>query len=279
MISRRHLLALVAVLPLTAAGAAPVRVRMVTELGPIVIELYPDKAPITVANFLAYADKHLLDGGAFYRTVSPKNDNNPATISVIQGGLNRDDSPLPAIAHETTKVTGVLHADGVISMARGAPGTAGRSSSSASATIRPWIRRGAQQGRPGLRGVRQGGRGHGCGPKDPRRPHRHQGRRSLSERADHRKSGEDSKAKPELRQLDAGNRMNPEPFSCSCAIGALSKENAMGDNKTRNPQQQQNDPQRQAPGQQHQQGDRDRQNEQGRNPGGQANPDQQRRDR
>jgi peptidyl-prolyl cis-trans isomerase A (cyclophilin A) len=125
MISRRHLIALAAVLPLTAAGVAPVRVRMVTDLGPIVIELYPDKAPITVANFLAYADQHLLDGGGFYRTVSPKNDNNPAVISVIQGGLNRDDSPLPAIAHETTKITGILHTDGVISMARDQPGSAG----------------------------------------------------------------------------------------------------------------------------------------------------------
>ena len=125
MISRRHALALAAALPLMAAAPAPVRVRMVTDLGPIVIELYPDKAPITVANFLAYADKHLLDGGAFYRTVSPKNDNNPATISVIQGGLNRDDSPLPAIAHETTKITGILHTDGVISMARDQPGSAG----------------------------------------------------------------------------------------------------------------------------------------------------------
>ncbi|MBW8860288.1 MAG: peptidylprolyl isomerase [Caulobacter sp.] len=125
MISRRHLLALATALPLTAAGVAPVRVRMVTDLGPIVIELYPDKAPVTVANFLAYADRHLLDGGTFYRTVSPKNDNNPATISVIQGGLNRDDSPLPAIAHETTRVTGIRHTDGVISMARDKPGTAG----------------------------------------------------------------------------------------------------------------------------------------------------------
>jgi peptidyl-prolyl cis-trans isomerase A (cyclophilin A) len=125
MISRRHLLALAAALPLTAAAPATVRVRMVTDLGPILIELYPDKAPISVANFLAYSDRHLLDGGSFYRTVSPKNDNNPATISVIQGGLNRDDSPLPAIVHETTKVTGILHTDGVISMARGAPGTAG----------------------------------------------------------------------------------------------------------------------------------------------------------
>jgi peptidyl-prolyl cis-trans isomerase A (cyclophilin A) len=111
--------------PLIAAAPAGVRVRMETALGPILLELYPDKAPITAANFLAYADRGLLDGGSFYRTVSPKNDNNPAVITVIQGGLNRDDSPLPAIAHETTKATGILHTDGVISMARDAPGTAG----------------------------------------------------------------------------------------------------------------------------------------------------------
>ncbi|WP_425994090.1 peptidylprolyl isomerase [Caulobacter sp. DWR1-3-2b1] len=111
--------------PLAAAAPGPVRVRMSTDLGDIVVELYPDKAPISVANFLAYADRHLLDGGSFYRTVGPWNDNNPATISVIQGGLNRDDSPLPAIAHETTKVTGLPHIDGVISMARDGPGTAG----------------------------------------------------------------------------------------------------------------------------------------------------------
>ena len=111
--------------PLIAAAPGSVRVRMQTGQGTIILELYPDKAPISVANFLAYADQRLLDGGSFYRTVSPRNDNNPATISVIQGGLNRDDSPLPAIAHETTKVTGILHTDGVISMARDAPGTAG----------------------------------------------------------------------------------------------------------------------------------------------------------
>ena len=112
-------------MPLAAAAPGPLRVRMSTALGEIVIELYPEKAPISVANFLAYADRHLLDGGSFYRTVGPWNDNNPATISVIQGGLNRDDGPLPAIAHETTRVTGLRHTDGVISMARDAPGTAG----------------------------------------------------------------------------------------------------------------------------------------------------------
>jgi len=63
-------------------------------------------------------------GGTFYRTVSPKNDNNPATISVIQGGLGDGGKRLPPIAHETTKITGLRHRDGVISMARDAPGSA-----------------------------------------------------------------------------------------------------------------------------------------------------------
>lgn len=122
MISRRHLIVAAAALPLTAAGTAPVKLTMVTELGPIVIEVYPDKAPITAGNFLAYADGHLLDNGVFYRTVTQKNDNNPVTINVIQGGGTR--KPLPPIAHETTATTGILHTDGVVSMARGEPGTA-----------------------------------------------------------------------------------------------------------------------------------------------------------
>ena len=122
---RRRLVAGLLALPLVAAAPAPVHVTMRTALGSIVIELYPDKAPISVANFLAHADRHLLDGASFYRTVGPWNDNNPATISVIQGGLNRDEGPLPPIVHETTRATGLRHTDGVISMARDAPGTAG----------------------------------------------------------------------------------------------------------------------------------------------------------
>lgn len=122
---RRAILGGLAAAPLTAAGRdREVRVRMVTEKGSIVIALYPDRAPITVANFLAYADKGLMAGGTFYRTVSAKNDNNPATIDVIQGGLNDGGRPLPAIAHETTKVTGLRHRDGTISMARDKPGSA-----------------------------------------------------------------------------------------------------------------------------------------------------------
>ena len=117
--------ALGAAAPLTAAARERVvRVRLVTERGMIVLALYPDRAPITVANFLAYADKGLMKGGSFYRTVSPKNDNNPATISVIQGGLGDGGERLPPIPLETTRRTGLRHTEGVISMARDTPGSA-----------------------------------------------------------------------------------------------------------------------------------------------------------
>jgi peptidyl-prolyl cis-trans isomerase A (cyclophilin A) len=124
-LDRRTVVTALAATPLMAAGRTrEVRVKLVTDKGTIVIALYPDRAPITVANFLAYADKGLMKGGTFYRTVSPKNDNNPATINVIQGGLGDEGERLPPIAHETTKVTGIRHTDGVISMARDGPGSA-----------------------------------------------------------------------------------------------------------------------------------------------------------
>lgn len=98
-----------------------------TELGEIVLELYPEQAPITVANFLKYIDENRFKDAVFYRTVKPDNqpDNN-IKIEVIQGGLFDDFHPdmLPPVGHETTKQSGVLHKDGVISMARNEPGSA-----------------------------------------------------------------------------------------------------------------------------------------------------------
>lgn len=114
-------------LPTTAADAPP-RVRLVTELGDVVVELYPDKAPETVANFLTYVDQDRFEGATFYRTVTPGNQpGNDVEIEVIQGGLSMEgDHParLPPIGHETTEETGLRHEDGVISMARNEPGTA-----------------------------------------------------------------------------------------------------------------------------------------------------------
>ncbi|MQY78494.1 MAG: peptidylprolyl isomerase [Bacteroidetes bacterium] len=63
----------------------------------------------------------------FYRVVRLDNQpNNKIRIEVIQGGLFDDElsEGLPPIEHETTEITGILHKDGVISMARSTPGTA-----------------------------------------------------------------------------------------------------------------------------------------------------------
>ena len=103
------------------------KVLLRTELGNITIELYPEKAPTTVANFLRYVQENRLDEAAFYRTVTLDNQpDNKIKIEVIQGGLYEDEHPqmLSPIQHETTQTTGILHKDGVISMARNEPGTA-----------------------------------------------------------------------------------------------------------------------------------------------------------
>ena len=72
---RRGVLAAVTVaaslvwLPASAQEAAP-RVKLTTSMGDIVLELYPDKAPKTVENFLQYVkDKH-YDGTVFHRVIS-----------------------------------------------------------------------------------------------------------------------------------------------------------------------------------------------------------------
>ena len=97
---------------------------MITSEGEIGIELYMDKAPVTAGNFLKLVEGEHLDGGTFYRVVTYENDNGNPKIEVIQGGRGEEESPFPPIAHETTEQTGILHRDGVVSMARGDVGTA-----------------------------------------------------------------------------------------------------------------------------------------------------------
>ena len=104
-----------------------IKIEIKTELGSIIAELYPDKAPVTCANFIKYIDQNKLEGASFYRVVKMDNQpNNEIKIEVIQGGLGFDveESPFPPIRHETTKETGVLHKEGTLSMARAEPGTA-----------------------------------------------------------------------------------------------------------------------------------------------------------
>lgn len=51
------------------APATNVTVVMATSLGTIEIELFADKAPISVSNFLAYVDSGFFDGTIFHRVI------------------------------------------------------------------------------------------------------------------------------------------------------------------------------------------------------------------
>lgn len=121
--------------PVATAAAAPtppsgpppltpgaVRVAIRTAQGVILLDLFRDKAPITVANFLKHVDAKHYDGASFYRASHPGDDPNWGTL---QGGLqNKMRAPFPPIAHESSTKTGIKHLDGTISMTRNAPGTA-----------------------------------------------------------------------------------------------------------------------------------------------------------
>jgi len=103
----------------------PPRVRLeIEDHGEVVLELYPDKAPRTVANFIELAGSGFYDGTTFHRVVPG---------FVIQGGdpnsRNRDPrddgkgGPGYTIPSETNDLR---HQRGVLSMAnRGRPDTAG----------------------------------------------------------------------------------------------------------------------------------------------------------
>lgn len=102
------------------------KVIIKTTKGDIVVKLYPKKAPKTVANFLRYVDEKQYDGKSFYRVVRLDNQKpSQIPIQVIQGGMNNDTLKAhEPIEIETTKMTGLSHKIGAISMARGTPNSA-----------------------------------------------------------------------------------------------------------------------------------------------------------
>lgn len=96
-----------------------------TSLGKIRIELFSEKAPATVANFLKYVDHLSFDQTSFYRVCTPENEKDRSIpIEVIQGGDVPKDQELEPIAIETTEQTGIPHLDGTLSMARDQPNSA-----------------------------------------------------------------------------------------------------------------------------------------------------------
>jgi len=95
-----------------------------TYFGDIIVELYPEKAPKTVAGFLSFVDSGYFKNTSFYRILTKDDESmNAAKTNLIQGGLWQTklklQQKLPGIPLETTKQTGILHKAGIISLARG----------------------------------------------------------------------------------------------------------------------------------------------------------------
>jgi len=110
--------------PLPAQDLPRVIIR--TEMGDIEAEVDTIRAPMTSANFLRYVDLGFYRFGRFHRTVRP--DNQPTDkvkIAVIQAGLDSlRVKDFPPIKLERTRLTGLRHKDGTLSMARDGPDTA-----------------------------------------------------------------------------------------------------------------------------------------------------------
>jgi len=96
------------------AQEAP-KVKIATSMGDIVVELYPDKAPKTVANFLQYVkDKH-YNGTIFHRVI--------ANFMVQGGGYDAQYKERPTrapVQHEGRQamVAGLKNQPGFLAMAR-----------------------------------------------------------------------------------------------------------------------------------------------------------------
>jgi peptidyl-prolyl cis-trans isomerase A (cyclophilin A) len=104
-------------------------VAIQTQYGDIELELYPLQAPKTAAAFLSYIDSGFYNNSHFYRVLNDDNQpSNAPKTELIQGGIWKSNykkmQAIPGIPHETTQQSGILHTDGVISLARLAPGTA-----------------------------------------------------------------------------------------------------------------------------------------------------------
>jgi cyclophilin family peptidyl-prolyl cis-trans isomerase len=114
--SRNVIVGFVMATVLTAAPAAAKgnpMVLLTTSMGDIKIELYPDKAPVTVKNFLDYVKAGYYDGTVMHRVIPG--------FMIQGGGLTPDmqdkrEGQRPAIKNESEN--GLKNENGTIAMAR-----------------------------------------------------------------------------------------------------------------------------------------------------------------
>jgi cyclophilin family peptidyl-prolyl cis-trans isomerase len=95
----------------TNAAPGNSKVLMKTTKGDITIELYPDKAPLTVENFLSYVTEKFYDNTIFHRVIKD--------FMIQGGGLTVDFKEKPAKAPiQNEAKNGLKNKRGTIAMAR-----------------------------------------------------------------------------------------------------------------------------------------------------------------
>ena len=91
-----------------------IQCKIETSEGSIIMEVYPEKAPVTVSNFLRYVDAGLYDNTTFFRVCTPENEaDREIKIQVIQAADLDQAITFPPILLETTEMTGIKHLKGM----------------------------------------------------------------------------------------------------------------------------------------------------------------------
>src|SRR5438309_12012131 len=104
------------------AGAAAAKDPIVlvdTSLGKIKIELYPEKAPLTVKNFLGYVEDKFYDDTIFHRVMGKENTRDKEDFMIQGGGFTTDrkeKKTKDAIKNEADN--GLSNKRGTVAMAR-----------------------------------------------------------------------------------------------------------------------------------------------------------------
>jgi peptidyl-prolyl cis-trans isomerase A (cyclophilin A)/peptidyl-prolyl cis-trans isomerase B (cyclophilin B) len=115
MLNRLFLATAAFALAATTAFAANPQVELDTSAGVIKVELFPDAAPKTVANFLDYVNAKFYDGMQFHRVI--------AGFMIQAGGFTSEFSQKPTrppvpIEAESASKAGLTNVPGTLAMAR-----------------------------------------------------------------------------------------------------------------------------------------------------------------
>ena len=105
-----------------AASAQPGNPVVVidTNHGAVKVELYPDKAPRTVKNFLDYVDAKHYDGTIFHRVIGRENSRDKKDFMIQGGGFDASmkERPTRGGIKNESQTTGLSNTRGTIAMAR-----------------------------------------------------------------------------------------------------------------------------------------------------------------